>query len=59
MRFLREHGRVVLCSPAGRTSQGPGPRDQRKLLLQIEGRAKVYADHQIDFEHMAGVNFDL
>jgi hypothetical protein len=36
-----------------------GPRDQRKLLLQIEGRAKVYADHQIDFDHMAGVNFEL
>jgi hypothetical protein len=35
-----------------------GPRDQRKLLLRIEGRAKVYADHQIEFDHMAGVNFD-
>jgi hypothetical protein len=36
-----------------------GPRDQRKLLLQIEGRAKVLANHQIEFDHMAGVNFDL
>ena len=36
-----------------------GPRDQRKLLLKIEGRAKVHANHQIEFDHMAGVNFDM
>jgi hypothetical protein len=26
--------------------------------LPVLGRAKVYADHQIEFEHMAGVNFE-
>ncbi|MCA1828953.1 MAG: recombinase family protein [Myxococcales bacterium] len=39
-------------------SKVQGHLDQRKLVLQIEGRAKVYADHQIEFEHMAGVNFE-
>ena len=34
-------------------------RDQGKLLLQIEGRAKVHANHQIEFDCMVGVNFDL
>ena len=33
--------------------------DQGKLLLQIEGRAKVHANHQIEFDCMVGVNFDL
>ena len=36
-----------------------GPRDGRKLLLQIEGRAKVHANHHIEFDCMVGVNFDL
>jgi hypothetical protein len=35
-----------------------GPLDRRTLLLHIEGRAKVHPNHQIEFEHMAGVNFD-
>jgi hypothetical protein len=39
-------------------SKVQGPRDQRKLLLQIELRAKVYPNHRIEFEHMAGVNFE-
>jgi DNA invertase Pin-like site-specific DNA recombinase len=36
-----------------------GPRDQRKLLLQIEGRAKVFPNREIEFESMVGLNFDM
>jgi hypothetical protein len=37
-----------------------GPRDQRKLLLQVDGRAKVYPDRQIEFDCVRlGMNFDL
>ena len=39
--------------------EGVARRDQRKLLLQIEGREKVYADRQIAFDHMADANFGL
>ena len=43
---------------AFRLSKVTGPLDQRKLLLQIEGRAKLYAGHHIDFEHTARANSD-
>jgi len=35
-------------------------RDQRKLLLEIDGWAKVYPDGRIELERsIGGVNFDL
>jgi hypothetical protein len=56
-------GRDLLIRVGAPARRDPGkvrwPRDQPKLLLQSEGRAKVCAGHQIELDHMAGVNFDL
>jgi hypothetical protein len=55
----------AICSSSWRARRGVtrarfvGRAISPKLLLQSEGRAKVCAGHQIEFDHMAGVNFDL